>query len=293
MSPGGKGSQQAKDKNAVREHFISDAESALSVQDSSLALAPTEHWTRTKTPPPQPRTSITSQISLEPRPRRSSSNWKRSEKKFGKMRQYNFGLAASTEVVYPGDVAATGSLESKAPLPEAIENCTNVDNFQECKLSPDEIKAFSEKMEKSTDSPMPAMCEMLSKDTDPKRSWVMTIPNSTFGADAEWGLLRDAQVRFEPDRIIVEAHDRFGHSRIIHCSEIPRRLDIDESTYKVDPNGYSVQITIKTAKSPRTEYDEDSTQEKVKDKKKKGILSLALDKPVGGGCSPSNAKDFL
>lgn len=94
------------------------------------------------------------------------------------------------------------------------------------------------------------VCEMPSKDGDPNKAWKMSIPASFFGEAEEWGRLRDARVRFEPDQIIVEAHDRHGNSKIIHCSDIPRRLVAESSTYKLDPDGKEVQLTLHTEKSP-------------------------------------------
>jgi hypothetical protein len=152
----------------------------------------------------------------------------------GKWRQLNFGAVPKAEV------NETMINDSKHPLRESVGDAK--DSFTpKCRLSPDERQM----------SPDPSMRQMPSKDTDLKRAWMMTIPSSFFGAAEEWGRLRDAHVRFEPDRIIVEAHDRCGKSKIIHCSDIPARLDTEASTYKVDPEGSSVQITLQTFKSPR------------------------------------------
>jgi hypothetical protein len=108
-------------------------------------------------------------------------------------------------------------------------------------------------------------------------NWKMTIPSTSFGDSEEWARLRDAQVRFEPDRIVVEAHGRSGTTKIIHCSNIPRRLDPEASTYKLDPDGRDVQINLQFSKITCGKGDNigDKLVEPKSEKKIGGISSVS------------------
>jgi hypothetical protein len=103
-------------------------------------------------------------------------------------------------------------------------------------------------VEKHVDSPMSIVLQKVpSTVAGPTRAWLMTIPSVIFGASGEWGRLRDAHVSFEPTRMVITAHNQRGRSKIMVCDieVIPACLHVDSSTYKVDPEGKSLQIIMK------------------------------------------------
>jgi hypothetical protein len=59
---------------------------------------------------------------------------------------------------------------------------------------------------------------------------------------------RDVIVRFQPDRIVVEAHDLCGSTAIFQCSDFIDKhglfVDTDKSSYKIDIHGVHFQVTL-------------------------------------------------
>lgn len=267
-----------------------DASGSCSITKGKIAAPWTREMPTKSLSPQQPFNTFQSSIDGHTRRNDPTVQRCRATKHVGKIRQWNFGKSATTGV---------GEFMQDSILPPPK---TGYGDFMQDSILPPP-KAVGKVEPSPSDSPTLHMRDMRSGEL--KQSWLMTIPNSTFGEGEDWGLLRDAQVRFEPDRIIVEAHDRLGHSRIIHCSNIPRRLDTESSTYQVDPNGLSVFITLKIYKSLPGENaheealaEKDDSIQKMKDEnfageKVKGWLGCQVERPKGCGVSPSTAKDFL
>jgi len=115
----------------------------------------------------------------------------------------------------------------EAPATEAAPKCSGVCNVEE--MSPN-------------------FCWMPSAGRVVMKRSTMTLQTSFFGTPTEvgeWSRLRDVNVRFEPDRLTIEAHDSLGNTKILRCRVgTPHTLDVKSSTYKIDPNGRNVQISL-------------------------------------------------
>lgn len=102
------------------------------------------------------------------------------------------------------------------------------------------------------------MSQNPAKDTDSSYCWMLKFPNSFFGKGkhGKWTRIRDAHVHFEKDRVVVEAHDRSGSVSLALCTDLPQHLDAGTCTYKVDPEGNYVELTVYCHKSPHTSSDD-------------------------------------
>lgn len=115
----------------------------------------------------------------------------------------------------------------EAPATEAAPKCSEACNVEETSTN---------------------FCWMPSAGRDVMKRSTMTLQTSFFGTPTEvgeWSRLRDVNVRFEPDRLTIEAHDSLGNTKILRCCVgTPHTLDVKSSTYKIDPNGRNVQISL-------------------------------------------------
>lgn len=237
-----------------------------------------------------------------PRPKKHSSV----PDKFGACRQFKFGVlpdpkCTTTNVECAQEVAkeplggkstkeVTGCDEKATG--KSVGDTTDCDDSIEEKSTSDysEFSAKDVIVEMIEAKTVSKPTDLPSKEATPGKTIVIKVPAARFSNAQEWGRITDATVIFDPGRIVVESHHRCGNSKILHCPSLPWHVDTEASTFKIDPDGRNVQITVRTFTTPPTNGCEDASTKMVSGKANPDAIKkpMATERPP-----PKTIEHFL